>query len=157
MNFYRVGIKELGFNKLNGVLHGIVTQEQEQKPLYWKITQSDRAEHLICIYGSMQWGSFACYSILSSFLSPLSYGGFYTLYRSFLIIWALHLSIIQTFTWASVPSDTSFNSLWVAVAKVALFRGLLHINAAMKVAVVHSMWWWQLLLRYFVFPFFSRI
>ena len=39
----------------------------------------------------MQWGSFACYNTLSSSFLPLSYRGFYTLCRLFLIIWALHL------------------------------------------------------------------
>ena len=37
------------------------------------------------------------------------------------------------------------------------FRGLLFINAARRVVVVHLMWWWQPLLRYFGFPFFLRI
>ena len=83
------------------------------------------------------------------FFPSRPYGGFYTLYRLFLIIWALHLLIIQAPTWAPIPSDTSFSPLWVVVAKVTLFRGLLHINAARKVAAVHLMWWWQLFLRYF--------
>ena len=42
------------------------------------------------------------------------------------------------------------------MTKVALFRGLLFINAARRVAVVHLMWWWQPLLRYFGFSFFLR-
>ena len=91
------------------------------------------------------------------FLRPLSWGTFYILYRPFHIIWALHLLIIQTPTWAPVPSDTPINSLWVAVAKVALFRGLLFINAARRVVVMHLMWWWQILLRYLGFPSFLRI
>ena len=91
------------------------------------------------------------------FCSPPPLGGFYILYRPFSIIWALHLLIIQTPTWAPIPSDTLISSLWVAAAKVALFRGLLFINAARRVVVVHLMWWWQPLLRYFGFPFFLRI
>ena len=43
---------------------------------------------------------------------------------------------------------TFFGFLWVVVAKVALFRGLLHINAVKKVAVMHLMRWQQLSLRY---------
>ena len=36
-----------------------------------------------------------------------------------------------------------------------LFRGLLHINAAKKAAVVHLMWWWQLFSQIFLcsYPF----
>ena len=95
------------------------------------------------------------YSLLL-FRPPLL-GDFYILYRPFLIIWVLHLLIIQTPTWAPVPSDTPLSSLWVAVAKVALFRGLLLINTARRVVVMHLMWWWQPLLRYFGFPSFLRI
>ena len=101
------------------------------------------------------------YSVLSSLFlrpsRPLLLGDFYILYRPSPIIWALHLLIIQTLTWAHVLSDTLINSLWVAVAKVALFRGLLFINAARRVIVIHLMWWWQPLLRYFGSPSFLRI
>ena len=34
-----------------------------------------------------------------------------------------------------------------------LFRGLLHINAARKVAAVHLMWWWQLFPKIFLHPY----
>ena len=34
-----------------------------------------------------------------------------------------------------------------------LFRGLLHINAARKVAAVHLMWWWQLFPKIFLYPY----
>ena len=34
----------------------------------------------------------------------------------------------------------------MVVVEIALFRCLLHINAARKVAAVHLMWWWQPLL-----------
>ena len=37
-----------------------------------------------------------------------------------------------------------------------LFRGLLHINAARKVAVVHLMWWWQLFSKIFLYPYLLR-
>ena len=59
--------------------------------------------------------------------------------------WLLQYSV-------SIPSDSLFSFLWVVVAKAALFRGLLHINAARKVAAVHSMQWQQLSLRYFWVP-----
>ena len=95
------------------------------------------------------------YSLLLS--HPPLLGDFYILYRPFPIIWVLHLLIIQAPTWAPVPSNTLINSLWVAVAKVALFRGLLFINAARRVVVMHLMWWWQPLLRYFGFPSVLRI
>ena len=91
------------------------------------------------------------------FLCPPSWRTFYILYRPFHIIWALHLLIIQTPTWAPIPSDTLINFLWVAVAKVALFRGLLLINAARRVVVMHLMWWWQPLMRYFRLPSFLRV
>ena len=93
----------------------------------------------------------------SSFsLSPL-HGGFSTLYRFFMIIWALHLLITWIPTWAPIPSDTLFSHLWVAAAKTTLFRGLLHINVARKVVIVHLMWWWQFFLRYFEFSSLSRV
>ena len=44
--------------------------------------------------------------------------------------------------------------LWVVVAKAAVFRGLLHINAARKVVVMHLMWWQQLSHRYSWISFF---
>ena len=34
-----------------------------------------------------------------------------------------------------------------------LFRGLLHINAAKKVAAVHLMQWWQLFPKIFLYPY----
>ena len=37
-----------------------------------------------------------------------------------------------------------------------LFRGLLHINAARKVAAVHLMRWWQLFPKIFLYPYFLR-
>ena len=90
-------------------------------------------------------------------VSPLSLGDSSTLYRSLPIIWTLHLLIIQTPTWAPIPLDTLISSLWVALANVALFRGLLFINAVRRVVVMHLMWWWQPLLRYFGFSSFLRI
>ena len=37
-----------------------------------------------------------------------------------------------------------------------LFRGLLYINAARKVAAVHLMWWWQLFPKIFMYPYLLR-
>ena len=37
-----------------------------------------------------------------------------------------------------------------------LFRSLLHINAARKVATVHLMWWWQLFPKIFLYPYLLR-
>ena len=42
------------------------------------------------------------------------------------------------------------------MTKVALFSGLLFINAARRVVVMHLIWWWQPLLGYFGSPFFLR-
>ena len=81
------------------------------------------------------------YSILSFFFQTPFHGGSLTLYIFFLIILIQHLSIIWAFTWVFVPSDTLPSFLWVVVTKATLFRGLLHINVARKVATLHSMWW----------------
>ena len=91
------------------------------------------------------------------FHHPFLYGSFSILYRLSLIIWTLHLLITWTPTWAPIPSDTPFSPLWVATAKAALFKGLLHINAARKAVVMYLMWWWQLFFRYFEFSFLSRV
>ena len=96
-------------------------------------------------------------SFLVLFSLSLLYGSFSTLYRLSLIIWTLHLLVTWTHTWASIPSDTPFSPLWVATAKAALFKGLLHINAARKAVVMYLMWWWQLFFRYFEFSFLSRV
>ena len=85
--------------------------------------------------------NFDCYSIFSLFFQSLPHWGSLTLYSSLWTILILHLLIIWALTWVSVPSDTLFGFLWVMVAKIALFRGLLNINTARKVAVVHSMRW----------------
>ena len=124
-------------------------------PLRRKVSPNDKAQKLINRYWSMQCGFSIVFSL--SFSPSSLLGDFYILYRPFHIIWALHLLIIQTSTWTLVPLDTPLNSLWVAVAKVALFRSLLLINAARIVVVMHLMWWWQPLLRYFGFPSFLRI
>ena len=91
--------------------------------------------------------------MLYCFLSPPFSFPFHeessTLYSLFWIIFTFHLLIIWTLTWVLVPSATFPNSLWVVLAKVALFRHLLHINVASKVAVVHLMRWCQSSLRYF--------
>ena len=157
MNFCKVWVKELGLNKLNGVLHGLKEHVNKNKNHYTERSLKLIVKNLIlCIQVSAV--GFLCMLQYSPFFLPSpSYGGFYTLYRPFLIIWALHLSIIQASIWASVPSDIFFSSLWVAVAKVTLFKGLLYINTVRRVAIMHSMWRWQLLLRYFVFPSFSHV
>ena len=85
--------------------------------------------------------NFDCYNIPSLFFWSLPYGGSLTLYSSFWTILILHLLIIWAIAWVPVPSDTLSGFLWVVVAKTALFRGLLNISAARKVAVVHSMQW----------------
>ena len=77
---------------------------------------------------------FSPFSSLSFFL-PFFCGESFNLYSSFWLIFTLHLLIIWTFTWVLVPSTTFPDLLWVALAKKTLFRRLLHINAASKVAV----------------------
>ena len=85
--------------------------------------------------------NFDCYSILSLFFRSLTHGRCLALYSSPWTILILHLLIIWALTWVPVPSDTLFGFLWVVIAKVTLFRGLLYINAARRVVVVHLMWW----------------
>ena len=85
--------------------------------------------------------NFDCYSILSLFSRSLPHGRSLTLYSSLWIILILYLLVIWALTWVLVPLDTFFGFLWVVVAKTALFRGLLHINAVRKVVAVHSMRW----------------
>ena len=63
------------------------------------------------------------------------------------MILALHLLIMQATTWVLVPSNTLLNPLWVAATKATLFRGLLHINAAMRFGKMHYMWWQPLSLQ----------
>ena len=139
----------------NGLMHGLreytnknenATVEKSPKMIRLKTWLIDQ-----CSKASLQ------SSLLFFFSSSPLLGDLYILYRPFPIIWALHLLIIQIPTWAPVPSDTPLNSLWVVVAKVALFMGLLLINVARGVVVMHLMWWWQPLLRYFGFPSFLRI
>ena len=71
------------------------------------------------------------------------------------MIFVLYLLIIQATTWVLVSLDTFSNSLWVGVAKAALFGGFLHINVTRKLTAEHSMWWQQLSLRYFSTPTLS--
>ena len=85
--------------------------------------------------------NFDCYSIFALFFRSFPHGRSLTLYNSLWTILILHLLIIWALIWVPVPSDTLFGFLWVVVAKTTLFRGILHINAARKVAVVHSMRW----------------
>ena len=115
--------------------------------------QSEEVERVYddCSQVSEQFGLLSCSFFLSS---PLSWRVSYLLYSPFWIIFTLHLLIIWTLTWVLVSSATFSNFLWVMLAKVALFRRLLHINAACKVAVVHLMRWCQYSLRYFQVFFF---
>jgi len=79
---------------------------------------------------------------LSFFFSSFLHEESFTLYILLWIIFTLHLLIIRTLTWVLVPSDTLSGFLWVVVAEVVLFRGLLHINAARKVVSMHLIRWW---------------
>ena len=83
---------------------------------------------------------------LTNFQSPL-HGGSLTLYSSTQTILTLHLLIIQAITWVLVPSNVPSGLLWVGIAKVTLFRGLLHINVAKVLAMVHLMGRQQLFLE----------
>ena len=88
-------------------------------------------------YKSVFW-LLQCFSL--DFFPPIPLR-FLTLYTSPWLIFSLHLLIIQTITWVLVPSDTLSNPLWDGVVKAALFRGLLHINVARKLAAKHLMRW----------------
>ena len=91
-------------------------------------------------------------TVFSFSFSPLSHRRSLTLYSSLWTILILHLLIIWALTWVPVPSNTLFGFLWVVIAKATLFKGLLHINAAKRVVVVHLMRWKQFSLRYFLVP-----
>ena len=156
MNSCRVWVKELDLSKFKRVLAWVKgTHEQERNAIMWK-GHPVMIELKTWLIDTDQCSKTSLQNSLFFSRLPLL-GDFYILYRPFPIIWALHLLIIQTPTWASIPSDTPLNSLWVVVAKVTLFRGLLLINVARRVVVMHLMWWWQPLLRYFEFPSFLRI
>ena len=69
------------------------------------------------------------------------YGGFFTLY-SFLsdhldCTLIIHLNLYSR----ACPIDIFSGFLCTVVVEIALFRGLLHINVARKVAAVHLMQW----------------
>ena len=55
------------------------------------------------------------------------------------MILTLHLLISQATTWVLVSSDTLSAPLCIEAANAALFRGLLYINAAKKLAAKHLM------------------
>ena len=123
------------------------------------ISMSLQSEEIESMYDdfskvSEHFGLLYCSFPLSSF-DPLFVESLSPYITLFWIIFTPHLLIIWTLTWVFVPSATFPSSLWVALAKVALFRRLLHINAASKVAVVHLMRWCQSSLKYFqvFFPF----
>ena len=86
--------------------------------------------------------------LFSIIFRSLIHEGSLTLYSSFWTILILHLLVIWATTWVLVPSNTLSSFLWVVVAKTALFRDLLHINAARKLVARHLMQWQQLFLRY---------
>ena len=86
---------------------------------------------------------------LSLFFRSFLHRGSLPLYNTLCTILILHLLTIWTLTWVPVPSDIFPDFLWVVVATATLFRSLLHINAARKVAAGHLMRWWQLSFRYF--------
>ena len=58
-------------------------------------------------------------------------------YKLFKMILVFHLLIMQATTWVLVPLGASPNLLWDAAIKAALFRGLLHINAARRFGGMH--------------------
>ena len=66
---------------------------------------------------------------LQIFRSPIPRGSL-TLCIPFCLILTLYLLNIQATTRMLVPLDALPNLLWVVAMKTALFRGLLHINAA---------------------------
>ena len=85
--------------------------------------------------------NFDWYNIISLSFRSLPHGRSLTLYSSLWTILILHLLIIWALTWVSVPLNTLSGFLWVVIANASLFRGFLNINAARKVAVMHSMRW----------------
>ena len=97
------------------------------------------------------------YSFFSLFFRSPFRGESPTLYNPFWIIFTLHLLIIWTLSWVLVLSVTFPSFLWVALAKVALFKRLLHINATSKVVMVHLMHGVSHLLDIFKSSSFSHV
>ena len=118
------------------ILISVGSQSEEVKSVYDDCSQIS------------EWFKLLYYSFSLSSFDPPFHEESSTLYSLFWIIFTLHLLIIWTLIWVLVPSATFLNSLWVTVAKVALFRRFLHINTASKVAVVHLIRWCQPSLRY---------
>ena len=50
---------------------------------------------------------------------------------------------------SSCPINFLLQLFWMIISLETLFRGLLHINAAIMVGTVHLMWRWQPFHRYF--------
>ena len=138
----REWVKELGPNELKNGKYWIVWRSNTNQGCWYQWTFSPRRSDLYIMITLEYQNDLDCYNIfsLSIFRSP-SHGGSLTLYISFWVILILHLLIIWVPIWVPVPSDTPFSLLWVVVAKAALFRGLLHINAARQVAAMHLMRW----------------
>ena len=111
--------------------------------------QSEEVESCMMIALKYQNSLNCCIALFSLLFRSLFREESLTLYSLFWVIFTLHLLIIWTLTWVFVLSATFPSSLWVALAKVVLFRHLVHINTASKVAIVHLMRWYQSSLRYF--------
>ena len=107
----------------------------------------DRQFQMVC--------SFQCYSKSSPifpcniFRSP-PYGGFSLIIQSLLIHFHRPLVLHPTFDPRIYPIKQTFLVFYGRQQLKVLFRGLLHINAARKAAVVHLMWWWQLFPQIFL-------
>ena len=92
--FCRVWAKELSLDELSSDLHEIKEHTDKNKSYYDEMTSGPRrlrilfmnTDHYIRVLCMLQ------YSPLCFLCLP--YGGLYTLYRLFLIIWTLHLLII---------------------------------------------------------------
>ena len=83
-----------------------------------------------------------CYSnffslLLPSFSPSLLHAESFTLYSFLLDHLDRTLVSHLTVTWVHVPASIFFGFLWTVVVEITLFKGLLHINAVRKVAVVH--------------------
>ena len=108
----------------------------------------------------LEFSSSPCYSILflyffAHFLIPLSWRISHIIqsipshfHRTLVHHPALHSSMcpIKHLFWLF------YERQWLKT----LFKGLLHINATRKAAVVHLMRWWQLFLKIFLYPYQLR-
>ena len=140
---YREWVKELGPSELDNGLYWTKWQSNTNKRCWCQWTFSPRRPQLLYIDHSWILRLFRLLQCsLSIFSIPFPWRVVHFIY---LLLSHFHPPFVDylNFYLSTCPISYLPNSLWVVVAKIALFRGILHINAASKVAIVHLMQWCQ--------------